>query len=179
MHVQKSAEQYLDMLREQGFEFDARNVSYPYLWWSPCHGLGLLGRWGRHARRPRWASRRKPGQLRGAQTLGERRGMIRLLLIGCLLLLSACASQPPLPEKTPTLALPLQLHVQRMERGPEPGLAGDQREGNAIRWSMMDPLGIPWPGRNSSMVMAGRLACCRPTPGAPVCRVAVCPGFGG
>ncbi|AHC33074.1 hypothetical protein A7317_01995 [Pseudomonas fluorescens] len=70
--------------------------------------------------------------------------MIRLLLIGCLLLLSACASQPPLPEKTPTLALPLQLHVQRMERGQsQDWLLVIQREGNAIRWSMMDPLGIP------------------------------------
>ncbi len=29
--------------------------------------------------------------------------MMRLLLIGCLLLLSACASQLPLPEKTPVL----------------------------------------------------------------------------
>ena len=70
--------------------------------------------------------------------------MIRLLLIGCLLLLSACASQPPLPEKTPTLALPLQLHVQRIERGQsQDWLLVIQREGNAIRWSMMDPLGIP------------------------------------
>ncbi|PMX28007.1 MULTISPECIES: DUF3261 domain-containing protein [unclassified Pseudomonas] len=70
--------------------------------------------------------------------------MMRLLLIGCLLLLSACASQPPLPEKTPTLALPLQLHVQRMERGQsQDWLLVIQREGNAIRWSMMDPLGIP------------------------------------
>lgn len=70
--------------------------------------------------------------------------MMRLLLIGCLLLLGACASQPPLPEKTPTLALPLQLHVQRMERGQsQDWLLVIQREGNAIRWSMMDPLGIP------------------------------------
>ena len=37
--------------------------------------------------------------------------MIRALLIGCLLLLSACASQPPLPATTPSLPLPLQLHV--------------------------------------------------------------------
>ncbi|KID11998.1 lipoprotein, partial [Rhodobacteraceae bacterium PD-2] len=44
----------------------------------------------------------------------------------------------------PTLALPLQLHVQRMERGQsQDWLLVIQREGNAIRWSMMDPLGIP------------------------------------
>ncbi|RQO58951.1 hypothetical protein [Pseudomonas sp. KBW05] len=70
--------------------------------------------------------------------------MIRVLLIGCLLLLSACASQPPLPEKTPSLALPLQLHVQRLADGQsQDWLLVIQREGNGIRWSMMDPLGIP------------------------------------
>ncbi|WP_339415568.1 MULTISPECIES: hypothetical protein [unclassified Pseudomonas] len=70
--------------------------------------------------------------------------MIRMLLMGCLLLLSACASQPPLPEKTPVLALPLQLHVQRLADGQsQDWLLVIQREGAAIRWSMMDPLGIP------------------------------------
>jgi hypothetical protein len=70
--------------------------------------------------------------------------MMRLLLIGCLLLLSACASQPPLPEKTPALTLPMQLHVQRRAQGQtQDWLLVIQREGNAIRWSMMDPLGIP------------------------------------
>ena len=46
MHVQKSAEGYLDMLRQQGFEFSARNVSYPYLWWSRSSDFGLLERFG-------------------------------------------------------------------------------------------------------------------------------------
>ncbi|KTC22915.1 hypothetical protein AO391_17955 [Pseudomonas marginalis ICMP 9505] len=70
--------------------------------------------------------------------------MIRLFLMGCLLLLSACASQPPLPEKNPTLALPMQLHVQRKEGGQsQDWLLVIQREGTALRWSMMDPLGIP------------------------------------
>lgn len=70
--------------------------------------------------------------------------MMRVLLIGCLLLLSACASQPPLPEKTPSLALPLQLHVQRLADGQsQDWLLVIQREGGSIRWSMMDPLGIP------------------------------------
>ena len=70
--------------------------------------------------------------------------MIRLLLMGCLLLLSACASQAPLPEKIPALALPLQLHVQRLADGQsQDWLLVIQREGRAIRWSMMDPLGIP------------------------------------
>mgnify|MGYP003600456038 FL=1 len=70
--------------------------------------------------------------------------MIRRLLMGCLLLLSACASQPPLPEKTPSLALPMQLHVQRLAQGQsQDWLLVIQREGAGIRWSMMDPLGIP------------------------------------
>ena len=44
MHVQKSAEHYLQMLRDQGFEFSERNVSYPYLWWSRAKDFGLLER---------------------------------------------------------------------------------------------------------------------------------------
>ncbi|MFY1666302.1 class I SAM-dependent methyltransferase [Pseudomonas sp. Pseu.R1] len=44
MHVQKSAAQYLDMLREEGFQFTAHNVSYPYLWWSRAKDFGLLER---------------------------------------------------------------------------------------------------------------------------------------
>ncbi|GGA37184.1 class I SAM-dependent methyltransferase [Dyella nitratireducens] len=46
MEVQKSAEEYLEMLRWQGFEFEARNVSFPYLWWSRSKDFGLLERWG-------------------------------------------------------------------------------------------------------------------------------------
>ncbi|MBI6565332.1 hypothetical protein [Pseudomonas synxantha] len=70
--------------------------------------------------------------------------MMRLLLIGCVLLLSACASQAPLPERMPTLVLPMQLHVQRLADGQsQDWLLVIQREGSAIRWSMMDPLGIP------------------------------------
>lgn len=44
MHVQKSAEGYLTMLRQQGFEFGPQNVSYPYLWWSRAKDFGLLER---------------------------------------------------------------------------------------------------------------------------------------
>lgn len=42
MHVQKSAAQYLEMIRRQGFEFGPQNVSYPYLWWSRAKDFGLL-----------------------------------------------------------------------------------------------------------------------------------------
>ncbi|HEY0199068.1 MAG TPA: methyltransferase domain-containing protein [Rhodanobacter sp.] len=48
MHVQKSADGYLTMLRQQGFRFDERNVSLPYLWWSRSRDFGLLERWGLH-----------------------------------------------------------------------------------------------------------------------------------
>ena len=34
MEVQRSAEEYLVMIRNQGFEFGSENVSFPYLWWS-------------------------------------------------------------------------------------------------------------------------------------------------
>ena len=46
MEVQKSAEEYLEMLRKQGFVFGAPNVSFPYLWWSRSRDFGLLERWG-------------------------------------------------------------------------------------------------------------------------------------
>ncbi|WP_339486985.1 class I SAM-dependent methyltransferase [Pseudomonas sp. EL_65y_Pfl2_R95] len=44
MHVQKTAEQYLQMLHQQGFEFSPAQVSYPYLWWSRAKDFGLLER---------------------------------------------------------------------------------------------------------------------------------------
>lgn len=52
MQVQKSAEHYLAMLREQGFKFAEQNVSYPYLWWSRSSDFGLLERWGLRQPKP-------------------------------------------------------------------------------------------------------------------------------
>lgn len=52
MQVQKSAAQYLEMLRNQGFEFGPHNVSYPYLWWSRSKDFGLLERFGLHRPAP-------------------------------------------------------------------------------------------------------------------------------
>ncbi|WP_049621072.1 class I SAM-dependent methyltransferase [Frateuria defendens] len=46
MHVQKSADEYVAMLRDQGFAFEPRHVSLPYLWWSRSRDFGLLERWG-------------------------------------------------------------------------------------------------------------------------------------
>lgn len=52
MHVQKSAAQYLQMIHDQGFEFEPRNVSYPYLWWSRAKDFGLLERFGLRRAKP-------------------------------------------------------------------------------------------------------------------------------
>jgi hypothetical protein len=67
-----------------------------------------------------------------------------LVLVISALLLSACASQAPLPASSPTLPLPLQLHIERQQADQrQDWLLVIQREGPGIRWSMMDPLGIP------------------------------------
>lgn len=60
-----------------------------------------------------------------------------------LLLLSACTSLP-LPRHTPTLALPMQLHIQRQQADQrQDWLLVIQQQDTALRWSLMDPLGIP------------------------------------
>lgn len=70
--------------------------------------------------------------------------MMRILLLAAVLLLSACASQAPLPAHTPELALPLQLHIQRKQAGQwQDWLLVLQREDAGLRWSLLDPLGIP------------------------------------
>lgn len=70
--------------------------------------------------------------------------MIRALLIGCILLLSACASQTPLPVSMPHLQLPMQLHIQRqLAEQRQDWLLVIQQEASGLRWSLMDPLGIP------------------------------------
>ena len=43
MDVQRSAPEFLAMLRTAGFEIDPKSISYPYLWWSRAD-LGLLER---------------------------------------------------------------------------------------------------------------------------------------
>ena len=70
--------------------------------------------------------------------------VLRFLLIGAVLLISACASKAPLPEQTPSLPLPQQLHIQRLADGQrQDWVLVIAREGPGIRWSMMDLLGIP------------------------------------
>jgi hypothetical protein len=70
--------------------------------------------------------------------------MIRALLIACALMLTACASQAPLPVSVPQLHLPMQLHVQRQQADQrQDWLLVIQQETTGLRWSLMDPLGIP------------------------------------
>jgi hypothetical protein len=65
-------------------------------------------------------------------------------LLALLSLLAACAARAPLPQIEPDLALPLQLHLQgEVEGQPQDWLLVIQREGQALRWSLFDPLGVP------------------------------------
>jgi ubiquinone/menaquinone biosynthesis C-methylase UbiE len=42
MEVQRSADEYLGMIRNAGFIFEPRNVSLPYRWWSRSNINGLM-----------------------------------------------------------------------------------------------------------------------------------------
>jgi ubiquinone/menaquinone biosynthesis C-methylase UbiE len=44
MDVQRSAEEYLAMIRAAGFEVPEKSISLPYLWWSR-NDLGIMERW--------------------------------------------------------------------------------------------------------------------------------------
>jgi len=68
----------------------------------------------------------------------------RFLLLATALLLSACASHAPLPAQTPHIKFPVQLHVLREQAGErQDWLLVVQKERHGLRWSLMDPLGIP------------------------------------
>ncbi len=68
--------------------------------------------------------------------------LIISLLLG--LLLSACAARPPLPAQLPPVPVPSQWHVEREQAGQrQDWLLVLQPEGNGLRWSLLDPLGIP------------------------------------
>ncbi len=43
MDVQKTAQEYLALIKQAGFTFSDKNISYPYLWWSRSD-LGLMER---------------------------------------------------------------------------------------------------------------------------------------
>lgn len=70
--------------------------------------------------------------------------MKRLLLMLAFTWLASCASRPPLPAQLPTLALPMQLHVQREQAGQrQDWLLVIQQEDAHLRWSLLDLLGMP------------------------------------
>ncbi|WPC05583.1 hypothetical protein SBP02_02160 [Pseudomonas benzenivorans] len=72
--------------------------------------------------------------------------MIRAILLGLCLLLGACATQTPLPHTRPDLVtpLPLSLHIQREQADQrQDWLLVLQAEGEELRWSLFDPLGVP------------------------------------
>lgn len=45
MHVQKTAEQYVELIRGAGFDLPPERISFPYLWWSRAD-LGILEKLG-------------------------------------------------------------------------------------------------------------------------------------
>lgn len=70
--------------------------------------------------------------------------MIRWLSLAILLLLVGCAQHAPLPSALPPLATPLQLHIQREQADTrQDWLLVIQQESATLRWSLIDPLGIP------------------------------------
>ncbi|SDH66860.1 hypothetical protein SAMN05216588_106136 [Pseudomonas flavescens] len=69
--------------------------------------------------------------------------MNRLWLLACVLLLTACAARTPLPDSSPALVAPLPLSLQVSSADGQDWLLVIQAEGNSLRWSLFDPLGVP------------------------------------
>jgi len=70
----------------------------------------------------------------------------RVLLLTLILLLGACAGHTPVPAHSPqlTVGLPLSLQIEHTQGGTQQyWLLVLQREGEALRWSLFDPLGVP------------------------------------
>lgn len=91
--------------------------------------------------------RSRPVVLKALRALSQPGGSgykVRAVLgLFILALLSGC-THLPLPKQTPTLALPLQLHIQREQADQrQDWLLVIQQQDAALRWSLMDPLGIP------------------------------------
>jgi|GEM_PF-230223 len=59
-------------------------------------------------------------------------------------MLSGCAQRLPLPSEQPRLQLPMQLHIQARDgTHSEDRLLVIQQEGHALRWTLLNPLGMP------------------------------------
>ncbi|MEO4048538.1 hypothetical protein AAFN46_15790 [Pseudomonas sp. CAU 1711] len=72
--------------------------------------------------------------------------MPRVLLLALALLLGACAGHTPVPRESPPLVaqLPLSLQIERQQAGTrQDWLLVLQAEGETLRWSLFDPLGVP------------------------------------
>jgi hypothetical protein len=72
--------------------------------------------------------------------------MPRVLLLALMLLLGACAGRTPVPASSPELTaeLPISLQIERTQSAEQRGwLLVIQAEGQALRWSLFDPLGVP------------------------------------
>ncbi|MDP3847115.1 MAG: hypothetical protein Q8R10_11915 [Pseudomonas sp.] len=72
--------------------------------------------------------------------------MIRVWLLGLCLLLGACGLRTPVPQGVPQLRsqLPLTLLIQRSQASErQDWLLVLQAEGPSLRWSLLDPLGVP------------------------------------
>ncbi|QLF95082.1 DUF3261 domain-containing protein [Pseudomonas sp. ABC1] len=73
--------------------------------------------------------------------------MMRYLLVLMALLLTACANHTPLPERVPSLvaALPLTLQIEHTapQQTVQQWLLVLQREDDALRYTLLDPLGTP------------------------------------
>ena len=84
-------------------------------------------------------------QLNRVACIASKPAPTRIMFVWLLMcmLLSSCTSLP-LPRHTPTLTLPMQLHVQREQADQrQDWLLVIQQEETGLRWSLMDPLGIP------------------------------------
>ncbi|SIS19311.1 hypothetical protein SAMN05878276_3154 [Aquipseudomonas alcaligenes] len=72
--------------------------------------------------------------------------LTRVLLLALVLLLGACAGHTPVPTSSPelTAALPISLQIERTQNAERRDwLLVIQAEGQALRWSLFDPLGVP------------------------------------
>ncbi|MBD9413004.1 hypothetical protein IB234_00415 [Pseudomonas sp. PDM16] len=72
--------------------------------------------------------------------------MLRVVLLAMTLLLGACAGHTPVPASSPALtaALPISLQIERTQSAEQRDwLLVIQAEGEALRWSLFDPLGVP------------------------------------
>ncbi|WP_110950940.1 hypothetical protein [Pseudomonas bohemica] len=68
--------------------------------------------------------------------------MIRALLLACVLLLSACASQDQLPAQIPHLKFPIQVNAQREQAGEHQQWRVEARKRDrGVRWTLTNATG--------------------------------------